>query len=94
MSIKKTNILPFDEEKFKKVIGEEIFGIRKETGLNQTKFAILAFGYSVFNGDGGQQKVSKIETGKQAPTILELHTLLKVMKIDFNSFIQSISSQI
>ena len=94
MSIKKTNRVVFDEEKFKEAIGEDIFRIRKGTGLNQTKFAILTFGYSAFDGDGGQQKVSKVETGKQAPTILELHALLKVMKIDFNSFIHRILSQI
>jgi len=86
--------LQVDEKKLAEVVGLELKKIRNERGLNQTDFAILCLGYNRFNGYAAQQKISKMETGKQAPTILELFLMLKALKIDFNQFIENILKKI
>ena len=86
--------LPINEENAARVIGEELRKLREKKGFSQTQLAILALGYNKFEGTAGQGKISKIETGKQPPTIFELFFLLKELSVPFQTFISDILKKI
>ena len=83
-----------DEKIFTKLVGKKLRQIREKSGLSQTQFVILGLGYNRLETYAAQQKISKMETGKQPPTILELHLILSAFHIDFDNFIKDIIKKV
>lgn len=70
-------------------IGENIKKIREQKGLKQTdviaRLQLLGIEISVYS-------YSKIETGKQNPTVSLLKALTEIFQCDYNDFFSSIDS--